>query len=224
MEKTIVDKLNLQKYKSVAIIDLPEGANYFEQLSNFTTKLEDNQKYDLIFTFALDINAMKEIVFEIIEKNYLLPKGYLFIAYPKKGNKAYDTYIHRDEIFPSISVDEEGYVGDSTIKFARMVGLDEVFTVVGLKEDAKGKGVTSIKSSQCVDDYIDSIPQIEKDLEDAPDLLIFYKTLTPGYQKDWARYVYSAKQEATRAKRRDEMKKILSEGYKSRDLYVYRNR
>ncbi|SOC39244.1 YdeI/OmpD-associated family protein [Ureibacillus acetophenoni] len=220
MEKTIVEKLNLQKYKSVAVLNLPDGADYFKQLSNFTTKIEDNEKYDLIFTFALDIKAMKEIVFEVIEKSLLLPKGYLFIAYPKKGNKVYDTFIHRDEIFPSIGVDEDGYVGDSTIKFARMVGLDEVFTVVGLKEDTKGKGVTSTKASQCVDDYIDIIPQIEKDLEDTPDLLAFYKSLTPGYQKDWARYVYSAKQEATKAKRREEMKKILSEGYKSRDLYV----
>lgn len=220
MEKTIVEKLNLQKYKSVAILNLPDGADYFKQLSNYNTKIKDNEKYDLIFIFALDINAMKEIVFEVIEKNLLLPKGYLFIAYPKKGNTVYDTFIHRDEIFPSIGVDEEGYVGDSTIKFARMVGLDEVFTVVGLKEDAKGKGATSTKVSQCVDDYIDRIPQIEKDLEDVPDLLAFYKSLTPGYQKDWARYVYSAKQEATKAKRREEMKQILSEGYKSRDLYI----
>ncbi|HWL26881.1 MAG TPA: YdeI/OmpD-associated family protein [Ureibacillus sp.] len=224
MEKTIVEKLNLQKYKSVAILNLPEGADYFHLLTDYTTILEDNQEYDLIFTFVLDMNAMKEFVFETIEKNYLSSKGYLFIAYPKKGNKIYDTFIHRDEIFPTLGVDEEGYVGNSTIKFSRMVGLDEVFTVVGLKEDSKGKGVTTTKASQCVDDYIDSIPKIEQDLKDTPDLLNFYQTLTPGYQKDWARYVYSAKQEATRAKRRDEMKQILSEGFKSRDLYVYRNR
>ncbi|CAM5196685.1 Bacteriocin resistance YdeI/OmpD-like protein OS=Ureibacillus acetophenoni OX=614649 GN=SAMN05877842_105122 PE=4 SV=1 [Ureibacillus acetophenoni] len=223
MEKTIVEKLGLHKYKSVAILNLPEGADYFHQITDYTTSLNDGQKYDLIFSFALEIDSMKEIVNEIIEKDYLLPKGYLFIAYPKKGNKVYDTYIHRDEIFPSIGVDEEGYVGNSTIKFARMVGLDDVFTVVGLKEDAKRKGVTSTKASQCVDDYIDLIPQIEKDLEDKPDLLIFYQSLTPGYKKDWARYVYSAKQEATKAKRREEMKNILSEGYKSRDLYKARN-
>lgn len=60
---------------------------------------------------------------------------------------------------------------------------------------------------------------MEKDLQDIPDLLAFYQSLTPGYRKDWARYVYSAKQEATRAKRREEMKIILGAGYKSRDLY-----
>jgi uncharacterized protein YdeI (YjbR/CyaY-like superfamily) len=100
-----------------------------------------------------------------------------------------------------------------------MVGLDNVFTVVGLKEDARNKNRLSTKASQCVDDYIAMIPDVEKDLQDTPDLLTFYQSLTSGYRKDWARYVYSAKQEATKEKRRKEMKMILSEGYKSRDLY-----
>lgn len=224
MEKTIVDKLNLHKYKTMAILNIPEGTEYFNQLTDYTTTLNENQKYDLIFTFALDINAMKDIVFNVIEKSYLSSKGYLFVAYPKKGNKVYDTFIHRDEIFPNLNVNEGGYVADSNIKFARMVGLDEVFTVVGLKEDAKSKGVTSTKASQCVDDYVDLIPQIEMDLTNSPEQLAFYKSLTPGYKKDWARYVYSGKQEATRAKRREEMKKILKEGFKSKDLYMARNK
>jgi uncharacterized protein YdeI (YjbR/CyaY-like superfamily) len=70
-----------------------------------------------------------------------------------------------------------------------------------------------------VDDYIEFISDVEKDLQDTPDLLAFYQSLTQGYRKDWARYVYSAKQEGTRAKRRDEMKMILGKGFKSRDLY-----
>ncbi|KGR91925.1 hypothetical protein CD30_03220 [Ureibacillus massiliensis 4400831 = CIP 108448 = CCUG 49529] len=220
MEKTIVNKLNLLKYEKIALLHLPKGSNYFNELSHFDTSLVDGKKYDLIFTFVTDIDAMKEIISTIIFENHLNPKGYLYIAYPKKGNKVYNTFIHRDEIFPSIGVDEEGYVGGSNIKFARMVGLDDVFTVVGLKEESKGKGTSSKKASQRVEDYIDYIPQIEKDLEDAPKQLAFYQSLTPGYQKDWARYVYSAKQEATKEKRREEMKMILSEGFKSRDIYL----
>ncbi len=100
-----------------------------------------------------------------------------------------------------------------------MVGLDDVFTVVGLKADSRGKNHTSAKASQCVDDYIEFISEVEKDLQDSPDLLAFYQSLTPGYRKDWARYVYSAKQEGTKVKRRDEMKLIFGAGYKSRDLY-----
>ena len=70
-----------------------------------------------------------------------------------------------------------------------------------------------------MDDYIAFIPNVEKDLEDTPELLSFYRSLTPGYRKDWARYVYSAKQEETVTKRRGEMKMILQAGYKTRELY-----
>jgi hypothetical protein len=215
--KSIVEKLNLHKYKKVAIIELPDGTDYFSELEDYDNEIT-NPQYDLIFAFVLDMDSLKTLVHKIIEKDYLNKNGYLYLAYPKKGNKVYPTFIHRDEILSGMGADVDGYVGKSSIKFARMVGLDDVFTVVGLKEEAKGK-VTN-KSSQRVDDYEMMIPDIEKDLQDAPELLAFYQSLTPGYRKDWARYVYSAKQEATVAKHREEMKAILGAGFKTRDLYL----
>ncbi|WP_078410144.1 YdeI/OmpD-associated family protein [Priestia abyssalis] len=218
MAKTIVEKLNLQKYKKAAVLNLPDGTDYFADLTDYDTELTGST-YDLIFAFVLDMESLKELVNKVIENHYLNQNGYLFLAYPKKGNKVYPTFIHRDDLLAGLGADKDGYVGTSNIKFARMVGLDEVFTVVGLKEDSKSKNQTSTKASQCVDDYIELIPSVEKDLQDTPDLLAFYQSLTPGYRKDWARYVYSAKQEATKTKRREEMKMILGAGYKSRDLY-----
>jgi hypothetical protein len=218
MAKTIVEKLNLQKYEKVAVLDLPDGSDYLAGLANYDTELTTGS-YDLIFAFVLDMESLKGLVNKVINQNYLKKNGYIFLAYPKKGNKVYPTFIHRDELLAGLGADEAGYVGTSTIKFARMVGLDDVFTVVGLKEDSKSKNQTSTKASQCVDDYEAIIPDVEKDLQDTPDLLAFYQSLTPGYRKDWARYVYSAKQEATKAKRREEMKMILGAGYKTRDLY-----
>lgn len=219
MAKSIVEKLNLKKYKKKAVLHLPLGADYFQELTDYDQELNEDH-YDLIFAFVLDMEAMKEIINRVIEEDYLGKNGYLFLAYPKKGNKHYSTYIHRDDIFPEVGVNAEGYVGNSNIKFSRMVGLDDIFTVVGLKEASKEKNKTSNKASQCVDDYIEKIPQVEKDLQDNSVLLSFYQSLSDGYRKDWARYVYSAKQEATKEKRRGEMKKILKEGYKSRDLYL----
>ena len=46
-----------------------------------------------------------------------------------------------------------------------------------------------------------------------------YAELTPGYQRDWARYIYSAKQAATQEKRRTEMLDILGKGHKTKNLY-----
>ncbi|MEK5257436.1 YdeI/OmpD-associated family protein [Paenibacillus sp. FSL F4-0125] len=217
MAKTIVENLNLQKYDQVAVLDKPEGSDYLAELSDYDTSL--NGAYDLIFAFVLDMSSLQELVNRVIEHQHLRKNGYLFVAYPKKGNKVYPTFIHRDDLLEGLGSDENGYIGESHIKFARMVGLDDVFTVVGLKEDAKGKGQLSNAPSQSVEDYISFIPNVEEDLKDTLDLLTIYQSLTPGYRKDWARYVYSAKQEATRAKRKEEMKMILRAGYKSRELY-----
>jgi hypothetical protein len=219
MAKTITEKLNLLKYSRAAVLHMPEGRNYLPELEGYSTELGEGASYDLIFAFVLDMSSLQKAVTEIINGQFLNPGGYLYLAYPKKGNKVYESFIHRDELLAGLGADEDGYVNESSIKFSRMVGLDEVFTVVGLKEDSGGKNKTSSKASQCVDDYVHLIPEIEKDLRDQPDLLSFYKALTPGYRKDWARYVYSAKQEATRQKRREEMTMIMSEGYKSRELY-----
>jgi hypothetical protein len=106
----------------------------------------------------------------------------------------YPTFIHRDELFAGLGADENGNVGTSGIKFARMVGLNDVFTVVGFKAEAKGKGKksSSAKPSQRVGDYEANIADVENDLKDVPQTLAFFQSLTPGYRKDWARYVYSA--------------------------------
>lgn len=220
MSKTIVEKLNLNKYKKAAVLHMPEGADYMAGLAHYDTELTAGSSYDLIFAFVLDMESMRRWVNKIIDERYLGKGGYLYLAYPKKGNKVYSTFIHRDDLFAGLGADADGYVGTSGIKFARMVGLDDVFTVVGLKDEPRSEQRTSNQPSQRVDDYIELIPNIEKDLEDTPDLLSFYRSLTPGYRKDWARYVYSAKQEATVAKRREEMKTILGAGYKSRELYL----
>jgi len=156
---------------------------------------------------------------DVIGRQSLNEGGYLYAAYPKKGNKVYDTYIHRDSLLEGLGADEEGYIGTSSIKFARMVGMNDVFTVVGLKAETRKAASAAKKPSQSVGDYVGFIPSVEEDLKEHPKELEFYRSLTPGYRRDWARYVYSAVQEETRAKRRIEMIEALGAGYKTMDLY-----
>lgn len=222
MTKTIVEKLNLNKYETALVLNMPLGEHLLEGLKSHDTDWKSKQ-YDLIFAFVLDMTELQQTVQLIIDRNGLRKSGYLFLAYPKKGNKVYTTYIHRDDLLSGLGADENGYVGNTTIKFARMVGLNDVFTVVGLKEEAKKAGI-STATSQSVSDYISYIPELEAFLQSTPDLLKVYQALTPGYQRDWARYVYSAKQEATRVKRREEMKQLLAAGYKSKELYMKERR
>lgn len=210
---TIIDKLKLSKYNNMAVLHQPSDYDVF---NGYKTELSGG--HDAIFIFVETIDEMVEQTRRVIDEEQLLEKGYLFFAYPKKGNKRYDTFVHRDEIFPAMKVGEDGYVENSDVKFSRMVSMDDVFTVVGLKREKK-KGKKSSAPSQCVADYEDHVKDIEKLLEGYPNELKFYQELTPGYQRDWARYIFSVKQEKTREKREAQMVDILSQGYKSVDLF-----
>ncbi|MBN3522370.1 YdeI/OmpD-associated family protein [Paenibacillus apiarius] len=216
-KKSIIEKLNLNKYSIKLVLDKPDDISEFDELA-YDTAIS-KEKYDLIFTFIFSLEDFKKHLQLVIEKQLLPDKGYLYFAYPKKNNPQYAEYIERDSFFNMGLVDKDGYVQGSDIKFARMVSLNDVFTVIGLKwEGKKPSKSASSKKSQCVDDYIDHVADIQKYLEGSGELA-FYNSLTPGYQKDWARYVYSAKKQETQDKRLVEMKSILAEGYKSIDLY-----
>ncbi|MBG9736638.1 YdeI/OmpD-associated family protein [Paenibacillus alvei] len=221
-KKSIIDKLNLNKYPMKLILNKPSDIAEFDELDYDNAIRKEN--YDLIFAFIFTLEEFTELVQMVIDKQLLNNKGYLFVAYPKKNNPKYEQYIERDSFFNIGFVNEDGYVANSAIKFARMVSLDDVFTVIGLKsETKKTTKPAGATKSQCVDDYVDHIADIQKYLANSAQLE-FYNNLTPGYQKDWARYVYSAKKTETQHKRLIEMESILAEGYKSFDLYRRRGK
>ncbi|WP_010274675.1 YdeI/OmpD-associated family protein [Paenibacillus senegalensis] len=210
---SIFDKLNLKKYNQLIVINQPSDYTLFHGQA---TALSAN--HDAIFIFIETIEEMIRHTRHIASNSLLQEQGYLFFAYPKKGNKRYSTYIHRDEIHPAMNIDEDGYVEGTDLKFARMVSMDDTFTVVGLKREKK-KSKKSAAPSQSVADYEDYVKEVEALLNEHPQELAFYRSLTPGYRKDWARYIFSAKQPATRDKRRLEMIDILAQKYKSIALY-----
>ncbi|MBI0579041.1 YdeI/OmpD-associated family protein [Neobacillus cucumis] len=213
--KTVVEKLNLNKYSNKLILQKPDDLKDFDELE-FDSSIQKD-KYDLIITFVFGLEEFAEQLQSVIKQNLLEENGYLFFAYPKKNNPKYDEYIDRDRLIQALPSDEEGYVLGSNIKFARMVSLNDVFTVVGLK--SAPKKASSTKNSQCVDDYIVHVEDLKQYLSKSRDLLEKYNQLTFGYQKDWARYVYSAKRKETQEKRLLEMETVLGEGFKSMELY-----
>lgn len=217
-QKSIIEKLSLTKYDRKLILQTPEDVHDFTGLE-YDTSLKKDQ-YDLIFIFIFQLEEFKQHLQFVIEKQLLNANGYLYFAYPKKNNPKYQEYIERDRIIEAVAVDDEGYVHGSEIKFARMVSFDEVFTVVGLKSTTKkAKKAASTKSSQCVDDYIKNIEDIKKYLTKNEAILSAYKELTFGYQKDWARYIYSAKRKETQDKRLQEMEAVIGDGFKTIELY-----
>ncbi|ALS03241.1 hypothetical protein ATZ33_01720 [Enterococcus silesiacus] len=217
MGKSIVEKLNLMRYLSKVVVNRP-NQTYLSELKVFSKQLPA-APVDLIFVFVTTMAEFEQIVAEVILKQLLNEDGVLFVAYPKKGNKSYQTFVHRDEIFPALQVDDsDGYIKNSTLKFNRMVSLDETFTVTGMKNVKKTTKSASTSSAR-VEDYVQFIPAVEAILESSKEAKEAFDQLTPGYKKDWTRYIFSAKQAATQEKRKNEMIDILEKGFKSKELY-----
>ncbi|CAM3646577.1 hypothetical protein COLU111180_01075 [Cohnella lubricantis] len=103
MSKSIVEKLNLHQFNRIAVLQQPEHDDRLAGLAAYDTELKDGS-YDLIFAYALDLESMQTVVREVIDRSCLTEGGYLYAAYPKKGNKAYPTYIHRDSLLAGAAI------------------------------------------------------------------------------------------------------------------------
>lgn len=215
----IVKKLRLDKFQDVVLVDCPA-----DKMSEFTElkRGEIQPKNKLIFAFVTSKQTFVTFIQNAIQNDLLEDEGILYIAYPKKGNPVYPDYVHRDEIFELLNVDEDGYVGSSTYKFNRMVGFDDVFTILGIKKTKRSQSTS--KTSQSVGDYVEYLEPLRQLLSKSTDLLDTFDALTPGYKRDWARYVYSTANEATRVKRFADMKEALKAGHKSITLYRAANK
>ena len=215
MNNELIKKFSIEKFDKKLILDKPEDIHAFDGIAYDTDISKD--KYDLIFAFIFSLDTFTNLVKTVITQNLLNANGILYFAYPKKGNRQYQSYIGRDDFFHAVTFDNDGFILDSPIKFNTMAAFDNVFTIIGLKHETKKK--KSTQPSQCVSDYVEHIPVLRERLVKNKDLLTFFDKLTPGYQSGWSRYVFGVKNPATVRKRLAEMEQVLSQGYKSIDLY-----
>ena len=226
MDNTLYKKLKIDKFNKIILINKPKEITPFDgmdEISHFDLENVDNkiEISDLIISYVYNLEAMKNVIMKIKNKSILNKNGQIYLIYPKNKNKLNHDQIGRDSIFPYSEVDEDsGFVKSTEYKFNKMVALDENYTLIGLKYDSKITKKSKNLPSQRVDDYVDFVDKIEEFLREYPLQLEFYKSLAPGYKKDWARYIFSARTEVTIEKRKNEMVKILSEGFKTKQLYL----
>ncbi|MFD0896814.1 YdeI/OmpD-associated family protein [Loigolactobacillus binensis] len=71
-------------------------------------------------------------------------------------------------------------------------------------------------------DYEVDIPKVSALLTATPTTKKFFDELTPGYQREWARYIFGAKAEATKQRHIADMQMILAAGFKSKRGYGQR--
>ncbi|WP_162920094.1 YdeI/OmpD-associated family protein [Paenisporosarcina cavernae] len=215
--KSLKEKLAFYKYNRKLVLHAPEAVDVLEGDSH--DRSFEEGAYDLIVAFIYTIDEFKPLIAEITRRHAIADGGYVYVAYPKKNNKVYNMFIERDELYHPNYFDENGIVHGTKLKFSRMVSMDDIFTVVGMKVVSEKKRSSPTKNSQRVDDYLSFIPNIKTFLTNEPEVLAIYDNLTAGYQKDWARYIFSAKREETQDKRKNDMMEVLKAGYKTMDLY-----
>ena len=215
MSEGLAKKLRLSLEEELIVLHCPDQS-YFTDF-NVSETLPTTPTARIIL-FVETIEEMKKEIRIIHEQNHLALEGRLLVCYPKKGNKKIATFVHRDEIFPALHVNEAGFIEGTDFKFNQMVKLDETYTILGIKRTKEQK--QKQKTSHSVQDYVAYIPTLVQRLEQETDttVLNFYTSLTPGYQKGWARYIYSAKREATQEKRYSEMVTLLQRGVKAKEL------
>lgn len=203
----ILEKLKGQG-KTFQAFHVPE--NYQEELSGFPKE----KSYDLILNFVYSLEEMDVILQKTFQEQALNKGGRLYFAHPKLSSKKY-AGIHRDAIFPFLKVDDAtGLIAGLPYRFNQMLSLDEDFTLIGVKYDEKPK-----KAVNRVEDYEKFVPELKEKISAANEKTgEFFASLTMGYQKDWARFCYSAKQEKTRVARFEKMMLALNDGIKSSAL------
>lgn len=204
----LIKKLHLSKFKDIALYN---NSPHSQELSLITSQdyLADlTQDFDVIFVHTFTLDEMKEMLLTLWEQSTIRPGGIAYLVYPKLNNPEYPG-IHRDDIFPALEVDDGlGLMPNTHYKFNKMVSLNEIFTIIGLKHltDKELKNLSASKNntqpSGRVSDYIQYIPEIVTKLEaDHSDLVNKFQSLTPGKQRNWAREIYSARTQATQDKR-----------------------
>lgn len=208
-DETLSKKIGIHKFNTTALLAASKEASPFDVLPEFDSST--CSQVDLLVAYVYSLDEMKSIA-DCVEENHLLAdNGQLFLIYPKNKNELGHTAIGRDTIFPYlyIDLDKEHYMRDTQFKFNRMLAIDANYTMMSLKNVVPSTKKKTSKVSQRVSDYVEHIADIEQLLSAHEHALNVYKGLTLGYQKEWARYVFSAKQDATRLKRQEEMVAIL---------------
>ncbi|WP_461218724.1 YdeI/OmpD-associated family protein [Lapidilactobacillus salsurivasis] len=210
-------KLKFDHYPQRYIANPP--AELQPTLAPWQTQTTPTANTDLRLIFVYDLTAMKAAIDQVAQDHQLSAAGYLYLAYPKLASKKYSG-IHRDDLFPFLHVDDTtGEVGQTGLKFSRMVSFDGDFTVVGLKW-LKSAPRSRDSADQRVATYQDQVANLQTRLTASdPQVGQLFAALTPGYQRDWTRYVYSPKTTATQDKHFALCQDALRQGFRNLTQY-----
>lgn len=209
----LLDKLRLSPQQQVGIIGRPDPT----VLPDFPDLVLAEAPAESLTAIVCFVTTLAELVAQVtafVHCVKLVPGGRILLAYPKKGNSRYDTYVGRDDVFPSLGIDDTvDQILGSKFAFNQMVAFDDTFTVIGLKDVS---GTPRRQRPKETNPAPELVAQLEAELRPYAAAANFYATLTPGYRRQWAQWVYGAKKEETKQKRFAQAVDLLTAGVKQR--------
>lgn len=72
--------------------------------------------------------------------------------------------------------------------------------------------------------YEQDIPAVALILADDPTMQEFFNALTPGYQREWARFIFGTASDATKQRHIAKMREVFAAGFKSKRAYDSRGK
>lgn len=188
--------------KSIYAFALPAGIKELEKLLGSQS---DNPQ--VIIAGITDLVELAKIIqhYKEIIPNY---QARFYLVYPKKTVNI-GSPIGRDELRQALQLYE--------FEANKLVSVNENYSCMGVKSATHAVKIT--RPSQCVADYQDKVAELIEYLQTNLTVTELFLALTPGYQRDWARFIYSAVQEKTRMARQQILVDALIAGYKTHDAY-----
>ncbi len=208
MNITLTRSIKVDQAKSIVVLNQPDKAHDLDGVI-YTTKLTKN--HDRIISFVFNYEDLVKIILEVDKKDYLEEKGMLVVAYPKKTNKVFDTYLERDICMEKMTITGQNYVLETKLKFNGLLAYNDEFSAwTFLKRTPKNnENLGTPKEREWI-----GVEELLK-IIDNNIILEKFNQLSLGYQRQWTNYVMSAKTAPTREKRLLEMYDLIMSGVKS---------
>lgn len=214
-----LERLGFTKHDNIAVEHLP--AELEAQFSQLHIQPEATTATDLLVLFGFSVPQIKTALARIADAHSLTENGTIYLLYPKMASKRYPG-VNRDALFNGLSVNEDtGEVAATGLKFSRMRSFNADFTMVDLKWLASSPRPRTTPS-QRVADYVERIPELQSRLQHTSGqqrAATFFEQLTPGYKREWARYIYAPVREATQTSHFEQMLTALNAGAPNWETY-----
>lgn len=200
MDKQLLKKLNYKDDDTVLVINPPD--NYKERIkgTGYLTSPDANARYTFVQAFCYkkaDIPKNFKLAIDHLEKG-----GKLWFCYAKKSSELY-TDISRDDGWDA--ADTHGFIA------VRQVAINDDWSALRFKPEVEVKNITRGSALQ----EISIPPSIKKALDRNPFCRDTFNNLSQSNQREYIRWVTSAKREETVKKRLNGMIEKLKEGKKN---------